>query len=84
MRQKYKEYIKLNRNVLLAFAASLVVSALAAQFLEMQQDYLNTTLTLLVDYAVFFTVFAACTMWITATSTGTNPAWSIKPRLGAI
>ena len=59
MRQKYKEYLKLNRNVLLAFAASLVVSALAAQFLEMQQDYLNTTLTLLVDYAVFFTVFGS-------------------------
>ncbi len=53
----YGQYIRLNRNVLLALGASVVVSALAAQLLEGQQDHLNTTYTLAVDYTIYFGVF---------------------------
>ena len=57
MNQKYKEYFKLNKNILAGFAASIIISAIVAQSLVSQADYLNTTLTLVVDYVVFFSVF---------------------------
>ena len=57
MNQKYKEYFKLNKNILAGFAASITISAIVAQLLVAQEDYLNTTYTLVVDYAVFFSVF---------------------------
>ena len=56
VKQKYKEYLKLNKNVFIAFAADIIVSAIVAQLLVDQQDYLNTTFTLLADYATFFSV----------------------------
>ena len=49
--------MKLNKNILIAFAASIVISAIAADFFANQEDYLNSTFTLIVDYAVFFSVF---------------------------
>ena len=57
MKQKYKEYLRLNKNILLAFAASIIISAIAADYFSEQYDYLNTTLTLVVDYVVFFSTF---------------------------
>ncbi len=57
MKQNYREYIKLNKNILLAFAASITISATVAQLLADQVAYLNTTLTLIVDYVVYFSVF---------------------------
>ncbi len=56
MKRKYKEYLKLNRNVFIAFAADIIVSAIVAQLLADQQHYLNTTFTLIADYATFFSV----------------------------
>ena len=57
MKQKYREYLRLNKNILLAFAASIIISAIAADYFSDQYDYLNTTLTLVVDYGVFFSTF---------------------------
>ena len=57
MKAKYKEYLKLNKNILLGFAASIIISAIVADYLADQQDYLNTSITLVADYAVFFSVF---------------------------
>ncbi|NWJ22350.1 hypothetical protein HX849_07630 [Marine Group I thaumarchaeote] len=57
MKQKYKEYLRLNKNILLAFAASITISAVVADYLSDQQDYLNSTLTLVADYCVFFSTF---------------------------
>ena len=57
MKQKYREYLRLNKNILLAFAASITISAIAADYFSDQYDYLNTTLTLVVDYGVFFSTF---------------------------
>jgi len=57
LKQKYWEYLRLNKNILLAFAASIIISAIAADYLSDQQDYLNSTLTLVVDYCVFFSIF---------------------------
>jgi hypothetical protein len=57
LKQKYKEYFKLNKNILIGFGASITISAVFAQLLVEQENYLNTTYTLIVDYVVFFSVF---------------------------
>jgi len=57
MNSERLQYLKLNKNILIAFAASIIISAIAADFFANQADYLNSTFTLIVDYAVFFSVF---------------------------
>ena len=57
MKQQYKEYLKLNKNILLGFLASIVVSAVIAQMFSNQQNYVNATITLGVDYVVYFSTF---------------------------
>ncbi len=59
MKQQYKEYLKLNKNILLGFLASIVVSAIVAQLFSNHQYYVNATITLLVDYVVYFSTFGA-------------------------
>lgn len=54
MKQSYKDYFKLGKNVIIAAVSSLLVSALVAQLLGDQENYLNTTFTLLADYGTFF------------------------------
>ena len=53
-----QEYFKLNKNILIAFAASIILSAIIAQLLSDQADYLNTTYTTIADYVIFFSVFS--------------------------
>ena len=57
MKQKYQEYLKLNKNVFLGFWGSLIISAIAADFFGDQADYLNSSFTLIIDYVVFFSIF---------------------------
>jgi len=52
-----QEYFQLNKNILIAFAVSIIFSALIAQSLEGQENYLNTTYTLIVDYLFYFSTF---------------------------
>ena len=54
-----QEYLKLNKNVLIAFAASITISAIIAQILSDQADYLNTTYTTIADYVIYFSVFSS-------------------------
>jgi len=58
VKQKYKEYLKLNKNILFGYIASVVISAIAAQLLSEQENYLNTTFTLMVDYSVYLSTFS--------------------------
>ncbi|AFS80085.1 hypothetical protein NKOR_00835 [Candidatus Nitrosopumilus koreensis AR1] len=53
-----QEYLKLNKNILIAFAASIIISAIIAQILSDQADYLNTTYTTIADYLIYFSVFS--------------------------
>ena len=53
-----QEYLKLNKNILIAFAASITISAVIAQILADQSDYLNTTYTTIADYVIYFSVFS--------------------------
>jgi len=57
MKQQYKEYLKLNKNILLGFLASIAISAIVAQMFSNQQSYVNATITLGVDYLVYFSTF---------------------------
>ena len=52
------EYLKLNKNILIAFAASLIISAIIAQLLSEQTEYLNATYTTIADYVIYFSVFS--------------------------
>ena len=54
-----QEYLKLNKNIFIAFAASIIISAIIAQILSDQDDYLNTTYTTIADYVVYFSVFSS-------------------------
>ena len=54
-----QEYLKLNKNILIAFAASIIISAIIAQVLSDQADYLNTTYTTIADYVIYFSVFSS-------------------------
>jgi len=49
----------LNKNILIAFTASITISAIVANILSEQTDYLNTTYTLLVDYVIYFSTFGS-------------------------
>ena len=52
-----QEYLKLNKNILIAFAASITISAIIAQLLSEQTEYLNATYTTIADYVIYFSVF---------------------------
>ena len=54
-----QEYLKLNKNILIAFAASIIISAVIAQILSDQDDLLNTTYTTIADYVIYFSVFSS-------------------------
>ena len=54
-----QEYLKLNKNILIAFAASIIISAIIAQVLSDQDNYLNTTYTTIADYVIYFSVFSS-------------------------
>ena len=53
-----QEYFILNKNILIAFAASIIISAIIAEILSEQIDYLNTTYTTIADYVIYFSVFS--------------------------
>ena len=53
-----QEYLKLNKNILIAFTASIIISAIIAQLLSGQTDYLNATYTTIADYVIYFSVFS--------------------------
>ncbi len=52
-------YVTLNKNILIALAASIIISSVIAQLLSDQDDYLNTTYTTIVDYVIYFSVFSS-------------------------
>ncbi len=53
-----QDYLKLNKNILIAILTSIIISAAIAQLLSDQEDYLNTTYTTIADYIIYFSVFS--------------------------
>lgn len=58
MKKHYKEYLKLNKNILFGFFTSVTISAIVAQVLSMQAKYLNSSATLAVDLSVYYAAFS--------------------------
>jgi len=53
-----QDYLKLNKNILIAILTSIVISAIIAQILSDQEDYLNSAYTTIADYCIYFSVFS--------------------------
>lgn len=58
MEKKYKEYIKLNKNLILSFIAAITLSATVAQILAEQEGYINSSYTVMVDFVTFYATFS--------------------------
>lgn len=57
LQKSYKEYIKLNKNLIIAFAVAISLSALVAQLLSEQESHINSTYTVVVDFVTFYSTF---------------------------
>ena len=53
-----QQLLQINRNFLICFVVSASISAIAAQSLSDQENYLNTTFTIIIGYIVYFGIFS--------------------------
>jgi len=59
VQKKYKEYIKLNKNLFLSFIIAIILSAITAQLLSEEESHINSSYTLVVDFTTFYSAFGA-------------------------
>ncbi|MEX0861239.1 hypothetical protein [Nitrosopumilus sp.] len=52
------QLLQINRNFLICFVISASLSAIAAQLLGDYENYFNTTITIIIGYIVYFTIFS--------------------------
>jgi predicted Co/Zn/Cd cation transporter (cation efflux family) len=52
------QLLQINRNFLICFVISASLSAIASQLLGNHENYLNTTITIVVGYIVYFGIFS--------------------------
>ncbi len=52
-----QQLLQINRNFLICFVVSASLSALAAQLLADYENYLNTTITIVMGYIIYFGIF---------------------------
>lgn len=57
MQKSYREYIRLNKNLIIGFCVAITVSAATAQLLAEEESYINSSYTVAVDFAVFYSTF---------------------------
>jgi len=57
VQKNYKEYIKLNKNLILSFIVAIILSAVTAQLLSGEESYINSSYTLVVDFVTFYSTF---------------------------
>jgi len=53
-----QQLLQINRNFLICFIISASISAVAAQLLGNQENYLNTTITIIIGYIIYFGIFS--------------------------
>ena len=53
------QLLQINRNFLICFIISASLSAVAAQLLAGYENYLNTTITIVIGYIIYFGIFSA-------------------------
>lgn len=52
------QLLQINRNFLICFIISASLSAVAAQLLAEYENYLNTTITIVIGYIIYFGIFS--------------------------
>ena len=57
MNSERLQYLKLNKNIFIAFLVSMTISALGANYFSDQIELLNSTITLMIDHSVYYAVF---------------------------
>ena len=57
------QLLQINRNFLICFIISASLSAVVAQLLGEQENYLNTTITIIVGYIIYFGIFSVLFYW---------------------
>jgi hypothetical protein len=55
--------LQINRSFLICFIASASISAVAAQLLSDFDNYLTTTITIIIGYIVYFGIFSSLFYW---------------------
>jgi len=58
-----QQLLQINRNVLICFIVSASLSAIIAQLLSDYENYLNTTVTIIFGYIVYFGIFSCLFYW---------------------
>jgi hypothetical protein len=54
-----KHLLQINRNFIICFIASASLSAVAAQLLANYDNYLTTTITIIIGYVIYFGLFSS-------------------------
>lgn len=57
--KKYRDYLALNRSLVVSIASAMIVSAMFAQAIRDQEGYVNATLTIMFSYGIYYLVFSA-------------------------
>ena len=57
------QLLQINRNFLICFIISASLSAIAAQLLLDYENYLNTTITIIFGYVIYFGIFSSLFYW---------------------
>ena len=52
------QLLQINRNFLICFVISASLSAVTAQLLGEHENYLNTTITIVIGYIIYFGIFS--------------------------
>ncbi len=76
--------LQINRNFLICFVASASLSAIAAQLLSDYENYVNTTVTIVIGYVVYFGIFSCLFYWNNKERYRTMRGDSIKKELLAL
>ena len=58
-----QQLLKINRNFLICFVVSASLSAIVAQILSDYENHLNTTITIIVGYVIYFGIFSVLFYW---------------------
>ncbi|MDH3677676.1 MAG: hypothetical protein OEQ12_05165 [Nitrosopumilus sp.] len=58
-----QQLLQINRNFLICFVISASLSAVVAQLLADYENHLNTTITIIVGYVIYFGIFSGLFYW---------------------
>jgi len=58
-----QQLLQINRNFLICFIASASLSAVAAQLLSNYDNYITTTITIIIGYIAYFGIFSSLFYW---------------------